>query len=189
MPVETFVGRGAGAFIENKLFQASQYILICSPWISQHYASKLCEIAKKGVQIKIITSSDQANLEHVEALKTLKAALTPQKDFLGRIKKDWAPPPLDIKIVDERFIHAKIYCFDGVYAVVGSANLTEAGFFKNVEHIVIFKNTEDVERIENDFGQLWVEYSGIELVEEKLGISKVLPRLLRIFKREKTNNR
>ena len=37
--------------------------------------------------------------------------------------KSCVPPNLELIVVEESFIHAKIYVIDGAYAVTGSANL------------------------------------------------------------------
>jgi phosphatidylserine/phosphatidylglycerophosphate/cardiolipin synthase-like enzyme len=180
--LRSYAGRGVGAYIENRLLGAEQYVLVCSPWISPFYAEKLIKLAEKGVVVKILTShQDEPN--HKKSLDMLKKALKPPRDWLGRVKKGWEPPPIDIKIVDERFIHAKIYAIDGSYAVVGSANLTEHGMWKNVEHLIIFEDEVSIEQIENDFGMLWQQYTGKEIIEEYKGRSIALSIFDRIFKR------
>lgn len=177
--MRSYVGRGAGAHIENKLLSAQQYVLVCSPWISPFYAQKLVDLAKRGVVVKLITSNSDVR-EHQEALKIIKNALKPERDWLGRVKKDWQPPSIDVKIIDERFVHAKIYAIDGNYAVVGSANLTEHGMWKNVEHLIIFDDETSVEQIENDFALLWQTYAGKEIIEE---LTSKIPKILRPFEK------
>ena len=179
--MKTYVGRGVGAYIENKIFRAEDYLLISSPWISPGYAEKLVALAdQRGVAIKVITSDKPENQGSIEVFRK---RLTPKRDFLGRVKKDWAPPSIDLKVVRERFIHAKIYAVDGHYAVVGSPNFTEQGFWHNAEYILIFEKPEEVEQIENDFGQLWLQYTGEEIAEEKLGKAVTLEIFNRIFGR------
>jgi len=154
--VRTYAGRGVGAFIENQLF-ASQtpFILVCSPWISPTYAHRLMQAAYRGVNVMIITS-DSPEPNHQQSLQLLTSYITPPRDWLGRPKKDWVPPPLQLLIVRERFIHAKLYVVDG-YAVAGSPNLTEAGLYHNVEHVTIFEG-EEAEKLVEDFRQLWALY-------------------------------
>lgn len=48
-------------------------------------------------------------------------------------------------MIKQNFIHAKIYVVDGLCAVVGSVNLTEYGFYKNVEHIVMMQDPQEVQ--------------------------------------------
>jgi len=157
--MRTHVGRGAGAFIEPRLFTAEKFAWVCSPWISPSFAQRMVDLAKKGVEVRIITSEVE---ENKEMLKILKESVKPPKDFLGRVKKDWVRPSIDYLIlrseVDQPLVHAKIYVVDGEYAVTGSANCTESGFYHNIEHIIIFDSPEEVERIEEDFAVLWKLY-------------------------------
>ncbi len=53
----------------------------------------------------------------------------------------------------ERFVHSKIYVCDDV-AIVGSANLTRAGLWKNYETITIFEG-EEVREVEKMFLEIW----------------------------------
>jgi len=180
--MRTYVGRGAGAFIENQFFAAPKttFLLICSPWISPTYAQRLIDFARKEMNVKIITGDSKINQD---TLNLLKNATKPPRDWLGRIPKDWVPPPLDIIVVEEYSIHAKIYAKEG-YAVVGSANLTESGLWKNAEHIVIFEG-EEAERIITDFETLYQLYKErppeggpSEIVWETAGIKEAITGLL-----------
>lgn len=180
--MRTHVGRGAGAFIEPRLFTAEKLAWICSPWISSAFAQRLVDLAKKGVEVRIITSDLEDNRE---ALKILRDAVKPQKDFLGRIKKDWIRPSLDYLILKSEegqpLVHAKIYVIDESYAVVGSANCTESGFYRNIEYVIVFEG-EEVERIMEDYATLWKLYMDLgetavkEYTEAKP--SKLLEKIL-----------
>ncbi|GEM_PF-1228438 len=172
--MKTHVGRGAGAFIEQWLFTAEKTAWVCSPWISPAFAQKLMAMARKGVEVRIITSDHSLN---AESLRIIKEAAKPEKDFLGRIKKDWKSPTLDYLIIrtpSEKdheagiLVHAKMYLVDSEYAVVGSANCTESGFYRNLEHLVIFEGSEEVAWIEEDFVTLWKLYmeQGESVVKE-----------------------
>jgi len=184
--LKTYVGRGAGAFIENQFFAAPKtaFLLVCSPWISPKYAQRLIDFARKGINIKIITGDSELNQE---TLRLLQNATKPPRDWLGRIPKDWTPPSLDIIVINEHSIHAKIYVKEG-YAVVGSANLTESGLWKNAEHIVIFEG-EEAEQIIADFETLYqlykeqpLEEGPSEVVWEISGIKETIRDLLRKVK-------
>jgi len=172
--MKTHVGRGAGAFIEPKLFTAERTAWVCSPWLSPPFAQRLTSMAKKGVEVRVITSDDSINHD---SLKILRDAAKPERDLLGRVKKDWKPPSLDYLIIKtgkpeaaERgiLVHAKMYVVDSMYAVTGSANCTEAGFYHNLEHLLIFEAPEEVEQIEEDFATLWKLYreQGESVVKE-----------------------
>ncbi len=164
----TYVGRGAGDFIEKQLFSAEKYLLICSPWIDSIYAVRIISMARNNVQINIITSNDKSKEEHKKTLEELREAAKVPKGPLGRRKKDYVPLPLNYRIIDAKFIHPRIYCADGRYAVVGSATLTQNGLWKNVEHVIMVNDPEEVQRIETDFERLWRFYSEEEIREETL---------------------
>lgn len=180
--MRTYVGRGAGAFIENQFFAAPKttFLLICSPWISPKYVQHIINLANKGVQIKLITGNSTINKE---TIKLLEDFTKPPRDWLGRIPKDWIPPPIDILIVKEHMIHAKIYVMEG-YAVVGSANLTESGLWQNAEHIVIFEG-EEAEQIVNDFStlyHLYLQRAEEEVVSEVRGITEKIGEIFQKLK-------
>ncbi|MCL5433795.1 MAG: phospholipase D-like domain-containing protein [Candidatus Marsarchaeota archaeon] len=64
---------------------------------------------------------------------------------------------LKLKIVKNKFIHEKVYITDNI-AISGSANLTYSGTHKNIEHIDIIKNREQINELEQHFDKLWSEY-------------------------------
>ena len=190
---ETFTGKGAGAFIENALKSAIRTVHIVSPWISPEYAKLLVSLAKKGVEVWILTS-DSPEKFHQESLAILlkgKIKVIRRRDpvktflpiglgaavgFLGgplgsilgaicgcavgyywglsRIVK--VNPKLNIKISRKAFVHSKIYIIDGSYAVVGSANLTHAGLWENIETVTIYRDPEEVEEVKKDYLKLWI---------------------------------
>ncbi|MGI0077214.1 MAG: phospholipase D family protein [Nitrosopumilaceae archaeon] len=167
--------------MEKELFSAKKYALICSPWVSPSFAKKIIQLVDKNVQVRLITSNQQQEGKF-DTLEMLRDFTSPPKDFLGRSKKGWTPPPFDYKIIEDAFIHAKIYVIDGTYAVVGSANLTEYGLWKNVEHIVMTHTPEDVAHIESDYEHLWTFYEEHELVEERISIINNMWNKLRNIK-------
>jgi len=157
----SYVGRAVGAHFWDKILMAKYSVLVCGPYLSPKTVEKLIEMAKRDVKVLIITSLPKQpgeNPQHEEAIALLEKALQPERDWLGRPKKDWKKPNLDVKYADERFIHAKIYAVDGELAVVGSANLTESGLWENIEYILIFEG-DDAMKIESDFEKLWNLYT------------------------------
>ena len=104
---------------------------------------------KKGIKVKIITSEkggSDSEKTNEEAMKLLNLQ---NKEFSNL---------LEYKIIKEnkvKLIHPKIYIIDNKCAIVGSANLTENGFYNYIEFIQVFKDKKDVKIIENDFNKLW----------------------------------
>ena len=185
--MRTYVGRGAGAFIENQFFAApkTKFLLVCSPWISPKYAARIVDMARRGINVKVITS-DSPEPNHQAALRVFDDFAKPPRDWLGRIPKDWTPPPIEILKVKERFIHAKVYVKEG-YAVVGSANLTESGLWQNAEYIVIFEG-EEAEQIISDFETLYNLYK-TEEITEKVGSVSITRKISGILKKFKSTLR
>ena len=184
--METYVGRGAGAHIEKQLFSSNDYAFICSPWITSEFARRIIQMVERGTQCRVITSDKIAG-DSNKSLDLLRDFVKPKKDYLGRTKKDWSPPPFDYKIIAEKFVHAKMYISDGKYAVTGSANLTESGLWRNIEHVIIINNPKDVEKLEDDFEHLWSYYERKEIVDESSGILKGLWKKIKAYKKSKTN--
>ncbi|OYT57453.1 MAG: hypothetical protein B6U76_00995 [Desulfurococcales archaeon ex4484_217_2] len=162
--METYVGKGVGAYFLNKLLMAEKYVYVASRWISPEYAGKLVGKAREGVEVKIITSDDREK-HHQEALKILLKAVKPP---ILRIKK-WVPPNMELGIVRQEFLHVKMYVFDDEMAVVGSANFTHHGLWGNIEHIVVFTKPGEVEKLRKDFLTLWKLYT-----EEKHAVKQVI---------------
>jgi len=155
------VGRAVGAYFWDRLLMAKYSVLVCSPYLSPKNVEKLVDLAKRDVKVLVITSLPKQpgeNPQHEEAIAILQKAIEPERDWLGRPKKDWKKPNLDVKYADERFIHAKIYCVDGELAIVGSANFTERGLWESIEYVLIFEG-DDAMKIEADFEKLWILYA------------------------------
>jgi len=134
------------------------------------------------VTAKVVTSDSEKDF-HQESLRILKEARNPESDWLGRVKKDWVPPNMELLEVKHEFIHAKIYAVDG-YAVMGSANLTEKGLWENVEHLVIFEGEEEAEQVVKDFEILYnLHRSRPEEIREEIGRIKLVGKLASIFKK------
>ncbi len=153
MPVRSYLGRGVSLHLEIPLFKARRSVYVSSPWISPYYASKLVDLAKSGVRVRVITSDE--GKEQRESLRIFREAMKPRRRLLGLIRdKNWVPPDLEVLVTRGWKIHAKIFAVDMRYAVVGSANLTEHGMRENLEHIVVLEGQEG-RMIGEDFEALW----------------------------------
>ena len=188
--MRSYAGRGVGAHFANELFLAERYVYVVSRWISPEYARRLVELARRGVEVKILTSDDREK-HHQEALKILVDALRPPRSILFR-RSDWTPPNMELGVIREQYLHVKMYIWDDRAAVVGSANFTQRGLWSNIEHIVIFDEPGEVEAIKRDFHTLWSLYTEdketarevitLEDVARKIG--KTLQELRRLFRRK-----
>ena len=64
---------------------------------------------------------------------------------------------ITVKTTGEDFVHEKLYISDTV-AIVGSANLTYAGMHKNVEHIQMVDDKNEITELKEHFNSLWSKY-------------------------------
>ncbi len=154
--MKSYAGRGVGAHFLDDMLLAESYIYVVSRWISPEYADRLISRAREGVAVKVITSNDPEK-HHQEALKRLRKALKPGRFLLRR--RDWEPPNMELGVVEQRYLHVKMYIYDDKLAVVGSANLTQNGMWSNIEHIVVFDKPEEIQAIKKDFEKLWKLYT------------------------------
>ncbi|MEM0094857.1 MAG: phospholipase D-like domain-containing protein [Candidatus Micrarchaeaceae archaeon] len=72
--------------------------------------------------------------------------------FLLKLK--YRKPSNIILRVPASFVHAKMYIGRGA-ALYGSANLTYAGMHKNVEHMELTYNKDEIKDLSNQFWELW----------------------------------
>ncbi|PLJ77109.1 phospholipase D-like domain-containing protein [Infirmifilum sp. SLHALR2] len=138
--------RSVGRILEPLLMGARSSLDISSPFISPRYARMLIEKSKEGVKVRVLTSAPpEGELEHhLEALEILKLSTSDS---------------LEVRIVES--LHAKIYIIDKKIAVTGSANLTESGLFRNLEHIEVKMEPKTVEENVKMFENLWANANPI----------------------------
>jgi phosphatidylserine/phosphatidylglycerophosphate/cardiolipin synthase-like enzyme len=174
--MHTYVGRHAGAHIEDKIIGAKQFVKIYSPWISAQYVRILEKLVDRKVAVKIITSDkpdfvNQNNEDTGEStLSILRDIKKSQKDVLELDIKKLSTVPISYRIVRGPFIHAKLYIVDGTYAVGGSANFTNYGQSKNVEHIFFTDAKEEVRALDEDYERLWSSYTDFEIIEDSASV-------------------
>ncbi len=147
----SYSGRDVGKIIEPIIFGSRQEIKIAVPFISPKYAEKLVEMARRGVKIKILTEIPESESSikefeyHLKALKVLKNS---------REKN------LEVKLIDK--LHLKVYISDSRIAVTGSTNLTEHGFYKNLERIEVKIHPEAVNELLKEFSEYWEKASPLQ---------------------------
>jgi len=156
--MRSYVGRNLGAFLELMIFSASRSIWMCSPRISPNFAQKLVELAKEGVDVKVITESSR----NEESANILRKALKTNRESEGG-KEGAVRPQLDYLILKQGAgeLQLRLYIIDGRQAVIGSADLTESDLYGGIEYVIIMDDARDVEKIMEDFIALWRIYSGL----------------------------
>jgi hypothetical protein len=151
--MKTYCDFNAGSQIGPVLWNAQESIWIISPWLGKDYAKRLASLSQKGIEVRIITSYVDFN---IESLEILKASENTNLRLLVLDKEKVA------------FIHSKIYIVDNKHGVSGSANLTYSGLNSNVENLSITETNEEVQKIRNDFMNIWMTFDGKSMSNEEL---------------------
>ncbi len=123
----------------EKLAGQSSQLCLAAPYFD--YAEPIARAANLGKPVQLLIG--------------LNAATSPQalSAILGR-------PGVSVRYFTHRY-HAKVYLFDDA-ALVGSANLTDAGMMANCEAVVCFDRDEDqatIEEVRSLFAELWSDAS------------------------------
>ncbi len=155
--MKTYSGSDAGSLIEPIFWNAKKSVWVISPWLGKKYAEQLATLSQKGIEVRIITSNQDYN---IESLEILKASENP--NLLLLILRKEKP---DVK---PTFVHAKIYIADNERAISGSANLTYSGLHSNVESLSIAETKEEVQQIEMEFRRIWMEFENKSMSKEEL---------------------
>ena len=175
--METHIGRGVGTHIEKEVFQAKDYIKICSPHISYSLCEKLFTLLDRGVKIQVITS------DVITGDQNSKQANQLAKEKIQQIKKNdknSTELSFDYRVIstyDIPLIHAKIFVIDGKCAIMGSANFTENSFHNYAEYILITKEIDMVNRIERDFESFWSSCNSFKNQITTVNVRKILKNL------------
>lgn len=138
--------RSVGRILEPLLRGAKKSLDISSPFISPKYARMLVEKSKEGVKVRVLTSAPKEGelKHHLEALEILKQNISDS---------------LEVRIAES--LHAKMYIIDKKTVVTGSANLTESGLFRNLEHIEVKMEPKTVDEDMKMFEELWANANPI----------------------------
>ncbi len=151
--MKTYCDSNAGSQIEPVLWNARESVWIISPWIGKDYAKRLASLSQKGIEVRIITSNVDFNIDSFEILKASENT------------------NLRLMVLDREkvaFIHAKIYIIDNKYAFSGSANLTYSGLNSSVENLSIAETSEEVQKIRNEFMNLWMTFDRKSMPNKEL---------------------
>ncbi len=135
----------ADKFYSN-LEESQNIIRLCAPYIKTHIVEEIINRKNVDTNLIVVTSSSlpvfATGGSDLEAIRTL----------------------LDnnISVYNYQDLHAKIYMFDDVKAIVTSANLTNSGFYRNYEYGLFLDDTDIITQFKNDFkGMIESEDCGI----------------------------
>lgn len=154
----------------NMILGAKEYVYITSPYLILDAVTEmvLCNMAKMGVDVKIITPR------------------VPDKKLVFQVTRGQYGVLMEsgVQIYEylPGFLHGKNVVVDGKFATVGTVNLDYRSLFLHFENGVWISGGAVVQEIEEDFSRVLEES---ELYEEKmerfLWVKKVLRSVLRVF--------
>lgn len=109
--------------------EAQETVKIISPFISDSIAKKLCDIVKgSSIKCQFITrfylEDMYAKANSIDAIKMMMQT--------------------GIEVYALKGLHTKLYLFDAIYAVLGSANFTAGGFKSNVELSLLMGQDDNI---------------------------------------------
>ncbi len=136
--IERIVGPWHDAFL-HRVRSSKEIIRIASPFIKQNMAKSLVEAKPNDTELRYLNSFKlqyfYTGVSDLTAIETLLRGGT--------------------KVHSLHRLHAKIYIFDEMQAVVTSANLTHGGLVSNYEYGLLLSETTLVKEIIEDFDHLF----------------------------------
>lgn len=124
-------------FMSN-IKDAKKDIILCAPFVKKNIIKEIIDNKQKDTNMILITSSSLPSFvtgaSDVEAIEML---------LNNRIQ-----------VINHQQLHAKIYLFDKMKAIITSANLTHNGLNKNYEYGVLLDDIKAIEQITNDLDSL-----------------------------------
>lgn len=150
-PKGPLVEIGEARNLFNYIKNATKNVRLTSPWISEHVAKAIHDLAmNKKICFQIITSMDLDVETHRNALKVLLKKKTPEVQV--RVLKD---------------LHAKMVWIDDTLFITGSVNLTLSGLYENVESYVVLSNEDVLRESLRKFAELWSKAVPLEDVSSE----------------------
>lgn len=170
------------------LSQASTSLALCAPYVGRgpcdRIRARVLATALPEFRLSVLTDLSRDNI------------LSGATDVSALAEVLRTCPGTDLRFLPS--LHAKIYIADERCAVITSANLTDAGLFRNFEYGVLFDDRETVTAIKNDLLQYAILGSPISqheldslvtAVSELREIQKAAERSLKVKIRQEFNRR
>ncbi|MGC8496020.1 MAG: phospholipase D-like domain-containing protein [Candidatus Micrarchaeia archaeon] len=181
--MDSYSGSSSYKYIDRLISKSRKELLVISPYITDYYIKMLIRKRKRAKIITsessaakgtIIGSLDKAYAKNyatwilyfaalflilyyigIFAFATLSlsaciaiAALLTYRYFKGTIS------PIKVKVIKGVFVHEKLYIGDNE-AIVGSANMTYSGTHRNIEHIEVISDSNEIKKLRRHFYELW----------------------------------
>ena len=126
---------------------ASRSIDVVSPWISPDIIGGLVRLhSTRQIRVRVITKEDPSNETQIASLRDLMEA---QSKYAPMVQYRLSSEPL----------HAKGMIVDGIMALHGSFNFTQAGLKSNVENATVDYSTTGAKKFSLEFDRLWSKSS------------------------------
>lgn len=149
-----YLGTGMGKHLVYRLFNAKKYAYICSPYIDYKYSGAILKMADRGIPIKLVTTDRQPSGFYAS-------------EYFGKYYRDSKNKDLEVLLIGgEGFVHSKLYVIDDSYAVDGSANLTYAGLWNQVNNIHVYDTSEEVQNLKSSFEKIW-DYNSLRTINQE----------------------
>ncbi len=178
-----YSGSDSYKFIDGMIKSKGSELLVVSPYVDNYYAKALLR-ASRHRRVRIVTSPDaiahkDSFLRHITlqrmkgyAKATVYFGLLSMITFYLRFYYVLVPiaalaivslaltlrsrhsTAIRLKVVKNKFVHEKLYISNGT-AVTGSANLTYSGMHRNIEHVDVTKDPQEVGVLMKHFEALW----------------------------------
>jgi phosphatidylserine/phosphatidylglycerophosphate/cardiolipin synthase-like enzyme len=180
---EQYSGSDSYRFVDRLINSKGSELLVVSPYIDNYYARALLRASRRR-RVRIVTSPDaiahrdsflrsirmQRMKGYAEATVyfVLLSAIALYLRFyciaapvvalalaaFALMLRSRHSTAIQLKVIRDRFVHEKLYISNGT-AVIGSANLTYSGMHKNIEHVEMIRNGQEVDALKRHFEELW----------------------------------
>lgn len=147
----------------NLVSNYDKEMILCAPYIKREIVDEILNKKKSGSKLTVITSSNISNF--IQKSSDLSA--------IRRLIDNNAT------VLNYQDLHAKIYLFDKLKALITSANLTYYGMYHNYEYGVLIDDNEEImDQVETDFlemleSKLYGEFDNNKLDDIEKAISNV----------------
>jgi hypothetical protein len=132
----------------NYIMSARKSVKLISPWISEEVARTLYNLAtEKKINFQILTSLDVSVGTHKNALKFFMKTRVPE---------------VEVRVIKNKPLHAKLFLIDESSLIVGSANLTLSGLYENIESYAVLSNKDIIAESLTKFQELWNNANSLE---------------------------
>jgi HKD family nuclease len=183
-----YSGNSSYKYINQLILNRDKELMIVSPYISNHYTKTLLKVCGRkririitseislgyrGSMLKNLDSKGLGGYINAVLYFTALDAIVAYLKFyyivgittvlllisllLAMRRRGKISRNIKLKTTGKEFVHEKLYITDSV-AIIGSANLTYSGTHKNIEHIEIIKDRDEIARLKSHFDSLWHRY-------------------------------